>query len=334
MPRNQNLHRSPITGRIVHLPQAAEPESKPKPESKQELIYISPPPQAYSPFAPVAPMPIDRASPDPNGWMINFHNKNNNNYTSPPGYQGNRYTYQPTTTTNNRYQYQPTTTTTNNRYQYQPMTTSNPVQYEPTTANNQYQPGTTPHSHTYQPSTVPPPSPNVSADTRQWPPSFSAASKTPILMSGALMDPINDDWKTNDPHRSHYPTSKIENGKEKKKAVHFTPSVSDREREKEHRHQRQQQNHHHHHQLANHNNDNNINRQWVHHPVTTQHQASKSKSKDGKTEHKDGRLMCEWCLEGAQEWFDEGAGVRGQGIRLCDDCHRVMVQARGRGDIR
>ena len=146
-------------------------------------------------------------------------------------------------------------------------------------------------------------------------------------MSGALMDNTNN-WKNNDTHRSQR-----EKEKGKKKAVHFTQSVSDREREKQQHHQQQQQQHHHHHhhhrQVVNYNNDNHMNKQRANPPLAGQ----KGKSKDSKTKHKIERLMCEWCREGTQEWFDEGVGEK-DGMRLCGECYRVRVLARARGEMR
>ena len=145
-------------------------------------------------------------------------------------------------------------------------------------------------------------------------------------MSGALMN------NNNDTHRSHHSSSsKKEKGKGKEKekekekakakAVHFTPSVSDREREKQqHHHQRH---HHHYNQFVNHSNNDNNNKQRANHPVVNE----KDKSKDGKTKHKIERLMCQWCLEGAQEWFEDG-------MRLCGECYRVRAMARARGEMR
>ena len=159
-------------------------------------------------------------------------------------------------------------------------------------------------------------------------------------MSGALMNYKTND-KNNTTHRSHHPSSSKKDkekekekgkgkgkGKEKekekekgtKKGVHFTPSVSDRERQKQQHQQR-----HHHHQLANDNN-----KQGRNHPVVDD---KKGKSTDGKTKHKIERLMCEWCLQGTQAWFEEGVGEE-DGMRLCDECYRIRAQARGRGEMR
>ena len=304
MPVHRNLHLSPITGQMVHLPQAAEepkPEPKPKSESKHHLTYANPPPPAYFPFAPAAPMLINPVFQGSNSHMVNIHNYY---FKSRPAYKGNQYTFQPSTIPH--------------QYTYQPSTTNHQYTYQPTT---------TPHQYTYQPTTVPPP-PNVSAETHQWPPLFSSTSKTPITMSGALMGNNNNGNNKNDTHRSHHSSPKKEKGKEKekatKKAVHFTPSVSNREREKQ-QHQHHHQRHHHPdpYQLFNYNIFKSSNP-----PLADQ--KGESKSKDGKTKHKIERLTCEWCREGAQEWFDEGVGGE-KGMRLCNGCYRVRAHARARG---
>ena len=177
-------------------------------------------------------------------------------------------------------------------------------------------------------------------------------------MSGALMDDdTDDDSNNNNAHRSHHPSSsKTEKAKQKDKAVHFTHSVSDREREKQHG-QRYR------HLPTNYNNNNDQRRPpskkgtWnekavhftpsvsdrerekqnrqrhQHQPATSNHTPVAEQKGKSKDKHKIERLKCEWCLEGAQEWFEEG--VAGQkAMRLCDNCYRVRALARARGEMR